>query len=347
MPNNAFYNNLLFTSAGRRSYLIKYFRKELTGKGLVHVANSGRLCTAFLEADKTVITPLIYDDSYIKFILNYCYYHKIKAIIPLFDIDIPVLASHDDEFSKFGVSLVCSPAHVAITCNDKWQSYLFLRKNGLYAPKSINSLDKAQQALHTGEIEFPVIIKPRWGMGSIGIYQADNKAELELLYQKTFRDIEKSYLRYESKSYIKEAVIIQEKLNGQEYGLDVVNDLAGNYVTTFVKKKLAMRAGETDAAVSVSSDILSELGYKLSMALGHHANLDVDVFLIDNKPYILEMNARFGGGYPFSHLAGANLPKAILSWLNGKPADPSCFEIREGVISMKNIEPRAYDISYA
>ena len=57
---------------------------------------------------------------------------------------------------------------------------------------------------------------------------------------------------------------------------------------------------------------------KLSQALRHIANLDVDVFVNGDKVYMLEMNARFGGGYPFSHLAGVDLPKAIIKWINGE-----------------------------
>src|SRR5690606_22918061 len=37
------------------------------------------------------------------------------------------------------------------------------------------------------------------------------------------------------------AVLIQEYVSGTEYGVDVINDLNGKYVTTFVKMKLSMR----------------------------------------------------------------------------------------------------------
>jgi carbamoyl-phosphate synthase large subunit len=73
-----------------------------------------------------------------------------------------------------------------------------------------------------------------------------------------------------------------------------------------------MRAGETDIAEVVENETIFNDVKLLSSLTKHIANMDCDVFLVDGKPYILEMNARFGGGYPFSHVAGCNLPKAII-----------------------------------
>ena len=337
--------NILFTSAGRRGYLLRYFKEELAGKGLIHAANSSEMNPAFLEADRTVVSPLIHDESYIGFLLDYCRQNSINAIIPLFDIDFPVLAANRALFEDVGVTLVASSLEVALICNDKWKTYDFLKRNRFHAPQSYISLEHALEAVTKDELSFPVVLKPRWGMGSIGIYIAENMDELRVLHAKTQRDIERSYLKYESCASRDGIVLIQELLSGREYGLDVINDLNGCYITTFVKKKLAMRAGETDAAISVRSALLSELGKEISICLGHTANLDMDVFLVNGKPFILEMNARFGGGYPFSQLAGANLPKAILSWLEGKVPDPACFIIREGVKGIKVIEPYVFRCS--
>jgi len=100
-----------------------------------------------------------------------------------------------------------------------------------------------------------------------------------------------------------------------------------------------MRGGETDSAVTVDEPRLRELGEQIAAGLGHIANLDVDVFLTDNGPHVLEMNPRLGGGYPFSHLAGANLPAAIVAWLRGDRADASCFRIAYNVTGFKGILP--------
>lgn len=309
--------NILLTSAGRRSYIVEYFKAALAGTGNVHAANS-EWSTALEVADKAVLTPLIYDEEYVHFLLKYCAEYDIKVVISLFDIDLPVLAKVKGKFKNIGVNVIVSDYEVTQICNDKWQTFQFLNENKLSTPKSYIELKSAKDALQIGAIHYPVIIKPRWGMGSISIFKAENEEELDVLYKKVKRNVRESYLKYESKMESEYSVIIQEYLSGQEYGLDIINNLNKEYITTFIKKKTAMRSGETDGAITVMNEQLERTGKLIAEKLGHIGNLDTDCFMVDGIPYILEMNCRFGGGYPFSHLAGADLPASILKWIDGE-----------------------------
>ena len=331
--------NILLTSAGRRGYLVKYFKDVIGDNGEVHCGNSSSLSPAFYYADKCVVTPLIYDDKYIPFLLDYCKKNKISALISLFDIDLFILACHKEEFREIGVTVVVSDKSVISICNDKWNTYQFCIENGFLAPRTYKKLCDAKTALSDGKIHYPLVVKPRWGMGSIGVFIAENEAELDVFYLKTKKAIQNSYLKYESKQDLDECVLIQEMIDGQEYGLDVVDDLDGTYCNTIVRMKYAMRSGETDCALIVDDERIRSVGRGISQKLGHIANLDIDIFVKkDGSIYILEMNARFGGGYPFSHLAGANLPKAIILWLNHKPVDNvSLLTARAGVLAQKDI----------
>ena len=133
-------------------------------------------------------------------------------------------------------------------------------------------------------------------------------------------------------------MLIQEKLCGAEHGLDVINDLNGNYQNTIVKRKLAMRAGETDCAETIENETLQNLGELIGNTLHHIANLDVDVFLVGDTPYILEMNARFGGGYSFSHMAGVNLPLTIIKWIRREPVKEDLLKAKPGILTHKDID---------
>lgn len=329
--------NLLFTSAGRRSYLIEYFRKALSGNGEVHAANSSGISTALQTADHSVITPLIYDKNYVPFLLQYCRKNQITAIIPLFDIDLPVLARHRNDFEAIGTKLIAADSKIVDICNDKWKTFHFLKENGFTVPSTFINLQDAFQALQDGTLAFPVIVKPRWGMGSIAVYEADSDEELSVFYKKVKKEIFRAYLKYESEADIEGSVLIQEKIHGQEHGLDVICDLAGNYCTTIVKQKGGMRSGETDYAKIVRSPKLEETGKKIALLTRHAANMDVDVFLSDGNACILEMNARFGGGYPFSHTAGVDLPLAIIKWLHGEKVEPQLLTPTPGIIAQKDI----------
>jgi carbamoyl-phosphate synthase large subunit len=330
--------NILLTSAGRRGYMVDYFKQALNGEGLVHAANS-MMSPALVHADRFTITPLIYDTQYIDYLLDYSIRNGIKAIIPLFDIDLPVLARAKEKMRERGIEVIVSDYEVTQICNDKWMTYDFLKQNNIRAPQTYISLSDAINAVTAKAIRFPLIVKPRWGMGSIGILIAENRTELEPIYYKVQNEVNNTYLKYESERDINHSVLIQEKLCGYEYGLDVINDLSCHYITTLVKKKIAMRYGETDSAVTEKNEKICTIGARLSSSLKHVANLDVDCFLVDDVPCILELNCRFGGGYPFSHLAGANIPLAIIKWLKGQVPEKELFEIEYGVEGAKDINP--------
>ena len=329
--------NILFTSVGRRSYLLKYFKESLGKCGKIFAANSSEISPAFRIADHTVVTPLIYDNEYIPFLLRYCKKNRIKAIISLFDIDLPILAKNKNKFEDIGVKVIVSDFDIINICNDKLSTYKFLIQNKFNTPLTYTCIKDAINAVNQGMLQYPLIVKPRYGMGSISVYEAEDEKELEVFYNKVKREIKKTYLKYESALNTHHSVLIQQKLVGKEYGLDVINDLNGKYQNTICKLKYAMRSGETDCAITVESDTLRKIGKKLSNSLHHIANLDCDVFIVRDIPYVLEMNARFGGGYPFSHMAGVNLPGAIIDWLLGKKTNELYLKERINIMSHKDI----------
>lgn len=146
----------------------------------MHASNCAETYALSL-ADFSVVTPIIYDDNYIDFLLNYCTQYKIGAIISLFDIDLPILAKNKRKLAENGVQVVISDYEFTQICNDKWQTYDFLKKHNFNVPKTILSKDACQIELDNGLLVFPLIIKPRWGMASIGIFEADDLFELEVL----------------------------------------------------------------------------------------------------------------------------------------------------------------------
>lgn len=332
--------NLLFTSAGRRDYLIEYFAAALGGRGRVHVGNSEPLCSAFTVGDAHVVTPPIYRDDYLPFLRDYCFRECIGAILPLFDADLPVLAAARADFAEQGVQVVVASSETVTMCNDKWRMVEFIRSAGLHTPLTFLEPQSALDAVKRGEVAFPLVVKPRWGMGSIGLMQADDEEELRLMFHLVRRQIFSSYLKFESASAPDACVLIQERASGIEYGLDVLNDLTGRHVVTIAKRKLAMRSGETDVATTEDRSDLHALGARLAALLRHPGNLDVDVFVDGTNLTVLELNCRFGGGYPFTHAAGADFPASIVAWLNGFEPESKWLQARAGVTAVKSICPK-------
>ncbi len=327
--------NILFTCAGRRTYLLRYF-KENMGEGDKVVATDMQLTAPALQvADIKLQVPAVYDSRYVEITLNICKEQNINALISLNDLELPILAENKSKFEALGVKVIVSDPNVIDVAFDKYKTALWVESLGLNAPKTYLRLENAKAALANGEISFPLFLKPRWGSGSIGLETVDDLEELEEVYRLLFKKIKKTILA--TASVGEEYILIQENLTGKEYGLDVMNDLEGNCIAVSVKEKLAMRAGETDKAVTVNLPDVYEMGILMGKCLHHIGNLDVDVMQRADGAYcVLEINPRFGGGYPFSYQAGANMPKAIIEWLKGNKVDPAILQPEYGRMFSKN-----------
>lgn len=327
--------NILFTCAGRRTYLLKYFRENMSAEDKVVATDMQLTAPALQAADVKLQVPAVYDPKYIDITLGICKQYNINALISLNDLELPILAENKAKFEQIGVKVIVSSPEVIDICFDKYKTAQWAESIGLKAPKTYVTIASAKEALAKGEIEFPLFMKPRWGSGSIGLETIDDIEELDIYYHILMKKIKKSILA--TASVGDEYIMIQEKLAGQEFGLDVMNDLEGNNVAVSVKKKLAMRAGETDKAITVDLPEVREMGATIGRNLKHIGNLDVDIMQRANGDYcVLELNPRFGGGYPFSYEAGVNLPKAILRWLNGDNVDPEILQPEYGKVFAKN-----------
>jgi len=327
--------NVLLTCGGRRNYMVDYFRAALAGRGEVCVADSSGDAPALHEADRAFVVPRVDHPDYIEHLLELCRRNEVGLLLSLNDLELPLLARHRDRFRRQGTVAVVSSPDVIETCFDKWSTARFLAACGVAGPRTFLTLRDAQAALDARELALPLVIKPRWGSASIGIAYVEDPNDLAPTCQFIRRQLARSILAEASAGDLEHAILIQERIAGQEYGLDVVNDLDGRHVGTFARCKLAMRAGETDRAVTVRNAELDRLGAVIAQRLRHVGNLDCDVFLAEDRPYVLELNPRFGGGYPFSHAAGADLPAALIAWARGEAADPRWLHIRPGVRAAK------------
>ena len=327
--------NILFTCAGRRTYLLKYFKENLTEGDKVVATDMQLSAPALQVADVKLQVPAVYDPEYVNITLDICRELEIDALLSLNDLELPILAENKARFEQLGVKVVVSSPEVIDIAFDKYKTAQWVESLGLVAPKTYVRLEDAKRALAAGEIEFPLFMKPRWGSGSIGLESIADMEELDIYYNLLMKKIKKTILA--TASVGDEYIMIQEKLTGSEFGLDIMNDLNGKNVGVSVKQKLAMRAGETDKAITVDLPEVREIGRKIGEALGHIGNLDVDIMQRADGAYcVLELNPRFGGGFPFSYEAGVNMPKAIIQWIKGEEVDPQMLQPEYGRMFSKN-----------
>lgn len=292
--------NILITSAGRRTKLVEYFKNEFKDEGNVIVTDCDNLAPTLYIADKSYIVPRIDDESYLSTIKEICKKEDVDGILSLIDPELSLLSSHKDEFEELGVKVIVSDYDVVETCFDKMDMFQFLVDNGFKTAKTYDSLEEFNKDYEKENITLPVFVKPRKGSASLGINKIDDTDILNILKSED------------------DNLLIQEFLNGKEYGIDVYVDLISKEVVSiYAKEKIKMRAGETDKAVSILDNKLFDLIDYFIKKLGVVGPIDIDVFKVDGEYYISEVNPRFGGGYLLAYEGGENFPHYIKNNLKG------------------------------
>lgn len=304
---------------------------------MVIATNSHADATGMLAADRSVVIPSAGDEGFIEQMLDVCRKFNIRLLCSLHDWEAPFIAQALGRFQELGVIPVIPKLPVANICLDKYGTYEFGMREDIRVPRTAPGLTAALRQLDAGHLNFPLVVKPRRGQGSICIDTVYDEDELRaaclLIKRKTSR-MESNNLLVKTGE---ENLIVQEQITGAEYGLDVINDLQGHFAACFVKRKLAMRAGETDAAETVDNPELESFGKMIGEKLGHIGLLDVDVIVDYQGPCLLEANPRFGGHYPFSHEAGADIPATLIAWSEGRDPDPEWLKVNTGIRCIKDI----------
>mgnify|MGYP002593268790 CR=1 FL=1 len=292
--------NLLILSSGTRNKIVQYFVRELNRQGKVIATDMSNLAPAIYDADKFYIVPKMTDPTYLDVILKICKDEKISGVLSLIDPELSLLAMNKDKFNEIGTTVIGSSYDLCEMSLDKYQMYKWLSKHGYHCAKSYMDKEKFYEDINSENITYPVFVKPARGSASIAISKVYDKETIELLFAHD------------------EGLMIQEFLNGQEIGADVYIDMiSGEIVSIFTKKKLKMRAGETDKAVSFKDEKLFDLIKKFVSEAGYRGQIDIDIFEINGEYYISEVNPRFGGGYPHAYESGANHMSFIVNNLAG------------------------------
>jgi carbamoyl-phosphate synthase large subunit len=312
--------NILLSCIGRRGYIAEYLKAALDLGDLIIGTGNSEWTSGFKHCDLAVVLPDIYSPDYIPALIQLCQHKKVDVLLSFSDLDIDVLSRHLPQLREAGVLPIVTSSVVNEICFDKYSTYKFLKQHGFNTPETYISFEEAVKAIETGRISFPLIVKPRRGSGSNNLFKAHNLKELDVFFH-----------------YAAE-MLIQETIRGQEHGFDICNDLNGKVLSVVPRRKLAMRSGETDRAETIDNpsaiDFGVQLGEKLG-ALGHVGPLDVDFFVDRDRIFVLELNPRFGGGYPLSHLAGADFPQLILKMAKAQKVEPQIGKYRPQIVMMK------------
>lgn len=323
-------------SAGRRLYLIDWFRDAFGRLGLegeVVVTDSDETSPAFTAGDRAVQMPPFSAEAYEQAMLDMVVALRPVLFVSINDYEIERLSQGlARRLEEHGMIVAGVPDDLVTELTDKLGMAKLLESAGVATPVTVLGSDEVGVQSLTDTHE-RVVVKHRWGSGSSGLNIITAVDVWETIIRAA-RDAPSRDGRHGA-----DAIVVQPHLTGPEYGVDVVGTITGKrtFAGVLARRKLRMRAGETDKAVSVDAARFSCVARRIFDVFTPRGLIDADVIVADGVPHVIDINPRFGGGYPFCHLAGADVPSYYLAHAIGLSKAPEGLgECRPGVVSAKH-----------
>ena len=328
--------NILLTSVGRRPYLVRWFRDALAEngiEGLVIAADLDANAPAKAFADQFVVAPRADDAGYQRWLQRTLQDSDVDLAVSINDFELSEWATlpQTDDWK----ALVRLAPQVQDLVEDKLAMSRALEEAGVRVPRT--HLGSATDALESGRY----VTKGRFGSASRGLRFANAENLPEAVADASREVTTRQGVAAADQSDVpaEDLVVIQDHIDGTEYGLDVVCDLAGNYQGVLARRKIAMRAGETDRAESVAPDHFQDVARAIAGAVPHPGTIDVDIIEDEEGHlWVIDVNPRFGGGYPLSHVAGARVPAAYVAWAAGTQPNEAWLRAEAGTTAGKYVE---------
>lgn len=286
--------NILITSAGRRVSLVRSFQKELkkidSDSKVFATDSNPNLSAACQVADGNFKVPRLDELGYMDVLINICQSNTIDLIIPTIDTELLLLAKHKSNLEKLGVKVVISSIDFIGKCRNKRVIHDFFENHNVNVAKEYTK----------DNYSLPLFIKPIDGSRSIDTYIIKTEEELTDYH---FSNDKLMFLEYlDHNEY-------------DEFTCDLYYNKDHNLKCAVPRKRIEVRDGEVYKALTVNNALVPYIKKNLTHIKGAVGCLTAQFFMHrtdDTKVYAIEINPRFGGGYPLTYLSGANFPKWII-----------------------------------
>ena len=308
--------NILITSAGRRVSLVRSFQKELKKidpKGKVYATDSDPLLSAACQVAHAYFkVPRLDDYNYIDVLIDFCKTHHIGLIIPTIDTELLELAKSKNRFQEHGIEVVISSVEFVSKCRDKRLIHKFFEEHDVNVAKEYSK----------DNFQLPLFIKPTDGSRSVDTFVIKSEEDLTDYHYDNEKLMFLEYLDHDAY---------------EEYTCDLYFGKDHRLKCVVPRKRLEVRDGEVYKALTRNNAIVPYVKKNLSSIEGAVGCLTAQFFMNktdDHKIYGIEINPRFGGGYPLSYLSGANFSKWILEeYMLGKTIEEQ-FDVWENDLLM-------------
>jgi len=297
-------SSILITSAGKRVSLVKAFQTELQKlipeAKVITTDASPELSAACTVADHYFKVPRLDHPSYINELISNCTSNNINLVIPTIDTELLILAENRDKLLSHGINSVISSENFIHKCRDKRLTHSFFSQNNIETPQEFSKDD----------YKLPVFIKPVDGSRSLNNFLINSEDDF---VENHFKNEQLMFLEYIDQSEYVEFTC--DLYFGKDHELKCV----------VPRKRIEVRDGEVNKGKTEKNILVDFIKKKLPYIEGVRGCLTAQFFkhMTTDRILGIEINPRFGGGYPLSYCAGANYPKWIIEeYLLNKTIEP-------------------------
>lgn len=286
-------NNILITSAGKRVALTRYFKdtvKRFFPKAKVYITDMNpEMAPVSYVCDGSFKVPRVTAFEYPEALLKICEENNVGMVIPTIDTELLLLSSLKQEFLKKGIHIMVSNTSFITMCRDKRNTSDFFEKHGVRVPKEVDKYNPT----------FPLFAKPYDGSLSVNLHYIKCSEELT---SDILNDPKLLFMEYIDKKVYK------------EYTVDMFYGKDNNVKCIVPRERIEIRAGEINKGRTAKNAILKFLKEKLGYIEGCIGCICVQLFYNPETHDIvgIEINPRFGGGYPLTYMCGGNFPELLI-----------------------------------
>ena len=300
---------VLISSVGRRSQLIECFRRTFSSLGLqgriLGIDTAPSLSPAAHLVDACFPIPRCTAPEFIGEVLALCAREQVDLIIPTIDTELPAYAAARSALANQGVDIALSSLDAVEIACDKVRTHAFLVDHGI---ATVRQWEGNAVLSQPEPLPFPLIVKPRRGSASHGVLKVHSEAMLRAVLSSS------------------SDLIVQECAHGFECTVNIFVNAAGKCICAVPHRRIEVRGGEVSKAVTLRNPHVISVARTVAEALpGAYGPLNMQCFVNGDAVTVIEINARFGGGYPLAFEAGANFPLWLLQSRLHQDIPP-CFD---------------------
>lgn len=311
--------NIMLSASGRRVALLRALEQATRSLGIdarVIATDITRTSPAFQVAGQSQLVPPYSDPNCLEILLQFCDEQDIGLIIPTIDPDLPFFSKHREQFDAIGTRINVSSEDTIRVANDKWNTHRWLTEHGFPTVRQA-----AAEDILSGHAswDYPVFAKPRRGAASIGAGVVQTEEHLRVLASL-------------------DEYIVQSLAKGREYTVDVFVDAEGRCRCAVPRMRIETRGGEVSKGITRKCQPVLDLAIRVAESLpGARGVMNIQIMYDDSTDdlNVIEINPRFGGGYPLTEAAGAPMIRWVIEESFGLPSSTRSDTWRENVVMLR------------